>query len=191
MALERVPGISPVLGGHGQHGGRVEVAHLAEAVEGGDVEVDRAAGLVGVARVQHRADEGQDLRDGRCGAGLGPGGDEPEGRHVGVEAGDLLGGQVEVVDTELTGLAEDVVVDIGHVAHTTGLVPEVSQTPLEDVEGQVDLGVTEVGRVIRCDPARVQGHQLTRLERDHRPAGRVVQPHPSIPLCIVPRHRAS
>ncbi len=50
--------------------------------EGGDVEVDRPAGLVGVARVEHRADEGEDLGDGRGGPGLGPRRDQAEGRHV-------------------------------------------------------------------------------------------------------------
>ena len=107
--------------------------------EGGDVEVDRPAGLVGVARVEDRADQREDLGDGRGGPGLGPRREQAERGHVGVEAGDLLGRQVEVVDAELAGLAQDVVVDVGDVAHAARLVPEVAQPPLEDVEGQVDL----------------------------------------------------
>ena len=69
----------------------------------------------------------------------------PERGHVGVEAADLLGGQVEEVDAELACLAEDVVVDVGDVADTSGLVAEVAQPPLEDVEGQVHLGVARDG----------------------------------------------
>ena len=64
MALVGVLGVSTVLGRHGQHGRVVEVADLAEAGEGGDVEVDGTAGLVGVPRVEHRADQGEDLGDG-------------------------------------------------------------------------------------------------------------------------------
>ena len=116
MALVRVVRIAAVLGGHGQHRGVVVVADLAEARERRDVEVDGAAGLIGVARVEHGSDECEDLGDGRGGTGLGPRGDERERVHVAVEPGDLLGRQVEVVDAELAGLAQDVVVDIGDVA---------------------------------------------------------------------------
>ena len=61
-----------------------------------------------------------------------------EQAHVGVEAGHLLGRQVEVVDTELAGLAQDVVVDVGDVAHAPRLVPGVPQAALQHVEGEVD-----------------------------------------------------
>ena len=64
---------------------------------------------------------------------------QAQGGHVAVEPGDLLGGQVEVVHAELAGLAQDVVVDVGDVAHAARVVPEVAQPPLEDVEGQVHL----------------------------------------------------
>ena len=54
-----------------------------------------------------------------------------------VETSDLLSGEVEVVHAELSGLAQDVVVDVGDVAHALGLVPEVAKPPLEDVVGEV------------------------------------------------------
>ncbi len=117
MALVGVVGVTAVLGGQGQHGGRVEVAHRTERREGGDVEVDRPAGLVGVAGIEDRADQGEDLGDGRGGPRLGPRRDQAQCRHVGVEPADLLGGQVEEVDSELPGLAQDVVVDVGDVAY--------------------------------------------------------------------------
>ena len=75
---------------------------------------------------------------------------QAERRHVGVEAGHLLGGQVEVVDAELARLAQDVVVDVGDVADAPGLVAEVPEPPLQDVEGQVDRGVAEMGGVVRA-----------------------------------------
>ena len=162
--------------------GGIEVAERPEALEGGHVEVHRAAGLVGVAGVEHRTDEGEDLGDGRSGPGLGEGGDQAEGGHVGVEPGDLLRGQVEVVDAELAGLAEDVVVHVGDVAHAPSLVAEVPQSSLQDVEGQVDLGVAQVGRVVRRDPARVEGHHRSGLQRGDRPSGRVVELHSPSPV---------
>ena len=46
------------------------------------------------------------------------------------------------------------------------LVAEVAQPALQDVEGQVDLGVTEVGGVVRGDPAGVERHDRAGLEGD-------------------------
>jgi len=40
------------------------------------------------------------------------------------------------VDAELPGLAQDVVVDIGHVAHAPGLMAQVPEAALEHVEGE-------------------------------------------------------
>ncbi len=104
------------------------------------------ARAVGVAGVEHGADERQDVGDGRGGAGLAVDGEQRQRRHVGVEARHLLGGEVEVVDTELARLAQDVVVDVGDVAHQPRFVAEVDEPPLQDVEGQVHLGVARRGR---------------------------------------------
>ena len=101
MALVGVVGPPALLGRHGQHGRLVEMADRAEPGEPGHVEIDGPGGLVGVAGVEHRPDQGQDLGDRRRGAGLRPRRDEAEGGHVGVEPGDLLGRQVEVVHPEL------------------------------------------------------------------------------------------
>ena len=64
-------------------------------------------------------------------------GEHVERRHVVVEAGDLGGGQVEVVHAELAGLAQQVVVDVGDVAHAAGLVAEVAEAALQHVVGEV------------------------------------------------------
>ena len=92
--------------------------------------------------------------------------EQSEGRHVGVEARHLLGGEVEVVHAELARLAQDVVVDVGDVAHQPGLVPEVAQPSLQDVEGQVHLGVPDVGGVIGRDAARVHRDDGPGVEGD-------------------------
>ena len=96
---------------------------------------------------------------------------EAERVHVGVEAGHLLGGQVEVVHTELAGLSQDVVVDVGHVAHAAGLVAEVPEPALQDVEGQVDRGVAEVRGVVGGDPAGVHRDRWARARTPRPPAG--------------------
>ena len=95
---------------------------------------------------------------------------QAERLHVVVELGHLGGGQVEVVDAELAGLAEDVVVDVGDVAHAAGVVAPVAQAPLEDVVGEVDRGVADVGGVVRRDAARVHGDDRARA-RTARPRG--------------------
>ena len=105
-------------------------------------------------------------------------GQQVERLHVVVEAGHLGRGEVEVVHAELAGLAEDRVVDVGDVAHAAGLVAEVAQPPLQDVVGDVDGGVAEVGGVVRRDAARVHRDDRPRLERHDlapggAPAGRI------------------
>ena len=102
--------------------------------------------------------------------------------HFGVEAGHLLGRQVQVVDPELTGLAQDVVVDIGDVAHTAVSCPRSCSRRCNMSKIQVDGGVAEVGRVVGRDAARVHRHQGAGLEGHHLPPGGVVEPHaPQIP----------
>ncbi len=87
------------------------------------------------------------------------------------EASHLLGRQVQVVDAELSRLAQNVVVDVGDVAHDAGLVAGVLQAPLEKVELQVHGGVPEVRRLIARDAARIHSHELARLQVQH-PAAR-------------------
>ena len=177
VALVGVVGVAAPLGGEGQHLLGGEVADLAEALERGDVEVDGAAGLVGVAPVQDHADEAPDVGDGRGGPGLAPVGQQPEGAHVGLEARGLGGRQVEVVHAELAGLAQDVVVDVGDVAHAPGLVAAVAETTLEDVVGEVGGGVTEVAGVVGRDAARVHEHDRAGLEGHDLALRRAVQLH--------------
>ena len=81
------------------------------------------------------------------------------------------------MDAELACLAQDVVVDVGDVAHAPRLVAEVAQPALQDVEGQVDLGVAQVGGVVGRDAARVHRDHGPGLEGDDLAAGGVVELH--------------
>ncbi len=91
-------------------------------------------------------------------------GQQAERGHVGLEAGGLGRGQVQVVHAQLAGLAQDVVVDVGQVPHAAGLVAPVPEAALEDVVGQVGGGVAEVTGVVGRDAARVHEHDRARLE---------------------------
>ena len=180
--VERIPlvgiaGVATVDGREPQHLVTVVVADLAEAVPAPHVEVDRTTGLIGVAPVEDHADEPSDVGDGGGGTGLAEAGQQLERLHVIVEASDLAGGKVEIVDPKLPRLAEEVVIDVGDVADAAGFVAPVPQAPLEDVVGQVGGGVAEVGGVVGRDAARIHGDELTRFERDDRLASRVVEAH--------------
>ena len=77
--------------------------------------------------VEHGAERGRGSRGWRrLPAARYETGRSRERLHVRVEAGHLLGRQVEVVDPELARLAQDVVVDVGDVAHELGRVAEVA-----------------------------------------------------------------
>jgi len=81
------------------------------------------------------------------------------------------------VDAALARLLEQRVVDVGDVAHALDRVAEVEQAALEHVVEHERRRVPEVRGVVRGDPARVHQHVGVRLERHHRLAGGVVQPH--------------
>ncbi len=177
VPLAGVVGVPATLGCQHQHLVAPEPAHRTEGGEGGHLEEDGAVDLVGVAPVQHHPDEPSDVRDGRRGPGLAPALQDSEGFHVVVEPGRLGCGQVEVVDPQLAGLAEDVVVHVGDVADAAGLVAPVAQAALEDVVCEIGGGVTHVGGVVWSDATGVEGDHLRRLEGHHLTPGCVVEAH--------------
>ncbi len=127
-----------------------------------------------MARVEDHADEAENVRDSRGRPWLGIGPEQPECLHVGIEAGDLARREVQIVHAELAGLAQDVVVDIGDVAHAQRPVAEIAQAPLQHVVSQVYRCVAEMRRVIGRDPARVHRDNLARRERDNLATSSVV-----------------
>ena len=190
VSLVRILRMTPMLGGQFQHLGAPVAAQPPETGEAGHAEVDGAPRLVGMTALERDPDEGQDLGDGRRRPRLRVHGEEVEQPHLGVEARHLLRGQVEVVHPELAGLAENVVVDVGDVAHAPGGVPSVAEAALEHVEDEIHRGMAQVRGVVGRDAAGVHGHLGARFEGHHRPSGRVEEPHePPSRLSDRPRSR--
>ena len=182
VALAGVVGGAAPLGGQGHHGVVVVAAEAAVVGPGGNVEPGGALDRVGVAPGVEPLDEVDHLGHPLGGAGLGCGGPGVEVLHVAVEAGCLGCGQLQEVHSELAGLGQDRVVDIGDVAHHAHRVAEVLQAADQQVVGEVGVGVPEVGAVIGSDAAHVDAHlrgRRDRLEGHHSPPRGVVQTHGS------------
>ncbi len=179
VAFVGIVGFAAVDGGQIEHRRARLVADLAEAGELRDLEVDRPVDLIGDARVEGAADQREDLRDGTRRARLGEDGEQVDELHVALEGDHLFGGQVQIVDAQLASLAQDVVVDVGDVANAVHLVTEVDQSARQHVKGEVDVGVTEVRRVIRGDAAAIERRHRTDVEREDATTGAVVELHHS------------
>src|ERR1039457_2792577 len=99
-------------------------------------------------------------------------------RHVAVEHAHLLGGQLAEVDTAFASYTQDVVVNIGDVAHTAHGKAGIAKPTVEHVEHVVDERVTHVRRVVRGDAADIDADpSAPRLEGHHLLAGGVEQLH--------------
>ena len=160
-----------------QHRLAVVPRDLAESGKRADVEVHGAAGFVGVSSIEDHPDETSDVGDGGCGPGFAPAGEHLERQHVVVEPGGLGCCQIEIVHADLARLAEQIVIDIGHITNAASLVASVPKSTLKHVVADVRGGVPQMRGVIRRDPAGVDQHQRSRFERHDLTAGRVVQAH--------------
>ena len=100
-----------------------------------------------------------------------------ESRHVALETRFLAGGEIEIVDTQLTRLGEERVVDVGHVADAADLVTHVDQTSHQHVVRDERGRVADVRGVVRGDSAGVHENPRPRFERHDRLFGGVVQAH--------------
>ena len=110
-------------------------------------------------------------------ARFGPRGQRVQGRHVVVEPDGLTEREIEVVHIALPSGTNDVVVDVGDVAHIAHPVTSIDQPALQHVVGDVGRSVPEVGGVVGRDAAHVHRHGLAWSERsDLAPAG-VVEVH--------------
>ena len=127
--------------------------------------------------VEHHADEAPDIGDGPGGTRLAVGRNGFQSDHVVVEPGRLLGRQIQVVHAEFTGLADDRVIDVCHIAHALRVVSQVPQAALKYVIAQVRSSVPQMRGVVRGDPARVHRDDFARLERHNFASTGVVQAH--------------
>ena len=171
VRVVRVPAASPREADHVLLG---IVRQLPVAREGRHVEVGGAVREVGVAGVEEPAHHADHPVDGLGSAGLGRRRAHAQRVHVGLEAGELGVGELQVVDAQLAGLGEDRVVDVGDIAHHANLVTELLQPPGEEVVGDVRGRVAQVCRVVRRDAAHVHAHDGPGLKRDERPLRGVV-----------------
>ncbi len=135
-----------------------------------------ATGLaVGQPAALERADHRQHLRHVRGGARLVGRWQQADRGDVGVHRGDHLVGQCAHRDAALERAADDLVVDVGDVAHVGHVEAERAQPAVDDVEGRHHPRVTHVAEVVDRHAADVHAH-LAGLERDEGfdPAGQRV-----------------
>ncbi len=161
-----------------EHLGSVEVALVAEAGVGGDVEVDVAGAVVepvGHLVGKERADLVGDGRDRLDGADVVGGRDDPQRFHVLAEQGDLAHGEDHPVFTVAGRAFEQRVVDVGDVLDIVHIEAVVAPDPVDEVEGQVGGRVPEMRRVVGRDAADIHLRDRRRRRGVHALAGRVVE----------------
>ena len=167
-----------------------QLGQLAVAGKLTDGEVDAAVDLVGHAAADELLDLGQHLGDVLGGARLQVGGQAVEGLVVGVVlAGPALGERRGVL-AGLAGAGDDLVVDVGDVAHERHLIAARPQVAGDHIEGDQRPRVADVKQVvdrwaadIHPDLARaerLEGHlalQQGVVDCDDRPLGGIVCVH--------------
>jgi hypothetical protein len=153
---------------------------------GSDIEVDVAAlvgGRIGVALLDQQPHQLDHLGDVAGGAGLVGRGQDPE-EFEGVAGQPLIAiGQGEPVFAGLVGLAQDLVVNVGDIAHERDVEAVAAGQPAtQDIEGDGEADMPDVGRRlgrqatdVNPDPARCDGDEIANL-----PSGGVeqAQAHP-------------
>ena len=174
-AVERVLlafslGIAAALGEEPEHRLAVVAGLVAERRVGRDrvVEVvldlvDRAGGLEPLDQRDHERDRlhRADERVGR---------QHPQRLHVLAEQLGLALGELDPVDADLGRPLQQRVVDVGDVLDVADRVPGRPPGPVEQVEGDVGVGVAEVRRVVGRDAADVEpGHVVGRDRHAARP----------------------
>src|SRR5215211_7219988 len=152
------------------------VGELPVAVERRDAEVDVAARLVGVPRLDERPDQLHDLADrlARLWFAVRP----PQAKPVRVldVGGDHVARQVLARHAALAGRIVDLVVHVGDVLDEPHLVALVPQEALEQPEDDERARVADVHPRVDRGPAGVDPDPagLPRLERNDLPGERVV-----------------
>ena len=182
-AVERIllalaVGVAAAVAEDRQHLVAVPARDLAERVVGGDREVQVVVDAVDRAERLQLADQVDDERDGLDGADVVVGRQDPQRGHVLAEELGLALRELDPVGPHLRRPLEQRVVDVGDVLDVGDAVAGVAPGTVEQVEADVGGGVTQVGRVVRRDPADVQPRRPVGGGRvDQLPAGRVVDLH--------------
>ncbi len=117
-----------------------------------------AAALVGQALVLQPADQGQHLRHVFGGTRLDGRGLDAQPADVLVHGGDHLVGQLADGDAALDRAADDLVVDVGDVAHVGHAQTAAPEPALHHVEGHHHPGMADVAQVVDRHAAHVHAH---------------------------------
>ena len=117
--------------------------------------IDSSQGLEPLDHVDHE-------RDRLHRADVRVGWKHPQSGHVGSEEFGLALSQGHPVLTGGGGAFEKRVVDVGDVLHVADGVTGAAPGPVEQVEGQVGVGVAQVGRVVGGDPADIEPCRVRR-----------------------------
>nr|BFE80120.1 hypothetical protein GCM10020093_027210 [Planobispora longispora] len=152
MLLARPPGVAAALTEQGEHVLLGVSGDRAELGGRGDVEVEVAVELVGGALVAQAPDQLGDLVDHLGDPDVLARREDPQRLHVGPEQLDLALGQLPPVLPGLLGTLQQRVVDVGGVLGEVNLVAGVPPDPADQVEGEVGVGVAQMGGVVGVMP---------------------------------------
>ena len=92
------------------------------------------------------------------GLGLDLGRRHPQGRHVLLKGGDVALGHLLPGHPRLLGPAQDLVVDVGKIAHPGDLKTPAPEIAHQDLKGHAGAGVAQVAVVVNRHPAGVKTH---------------------------------
>ena len=163
-----------------QHGVAVVAGLVAELRGGVGAEVHvgvlRIVDDVGGAGGEQLLDDLDDLGHRLGGGHIVTRRQHPQGRHVLAEQVGLPVGELAPADAVTLRTLEQRIVDVGDVLHVVHTVTGVQPEAVHQVEGQVGRGMTQMGGVIRGDPADVHGGGGARGHRSHLPVCAVVEP---------------
>jgi hypothetical protein len=158
----RIVGPVAALIGDRQHFGPGQMTEQSEGGPGIDAIVDAAAGHVGEAALDQRADGGNDVGDDVGGARVLVRRADVQDLHVADEVRGPAIAEGAPVHTHLGCLAQDVIIDVRDVLDVAHGQPPALEVPHEHVGDRVRKGVAEVRGVVRRDATHVQGDSATR-----------------------------
>jgi hypothetical protein len=160
-----------------------ELQHLllGEAGDGPELgsrrhrEVHVAVDLIGGTPIGQAFDQIRDLVDDLGHADVLAWRKDAERRHVRAEELDLVRGQLSPVDAVTVGTFQQWIVHVRGVLRVVHVVARITPHPVDKIEGEVRVGMPEMGGVVGGDTTDVHPGLAARPRRAGLPRGRVVQ----------------
>ena len=131
---------------------------LAVSREAPHPEEDVAPAGIGKTQVHQALDEVEDLGDMLRGLGLDLGRRYPQGGHVLLEGGDVALGHLFPGYALFLGPAQDLVVDVGKIAHPGDLETPAPQIAHQDLKGHTRAGMAQMDFIINRHPTGIEAH---------------------------------